>query len=470
MADLRYCKSCFKKQQRINQLVVENERLRARLYARERSAKEGPFGSATPSSKVPFKANALSESQERRGGGRAGHIGHGRQSIEEAEADRVESVEVKTQTCPDCGVRLRSEGQRKRTVTDLRPPEVIKALYRLGRKVCPKCRRRFTARAPGVLPKCLYSNAFLTHVAVQHYLWGVPLGRIEQQTGVGYGALVQGQKRLARLLERVIDRLVEEYRRSPVKHADETGWRTDGHNGYAWLFATPTISLFRFRQSRSGAVAAEVLGKTLLPGVLVVDRYNAYNKAPVPLQYCYGHLKRDVDDLEKRFPDQSEVAAFVQSLSPTLGEAMHLRTLNLPRKEFTRRGARIKRRIIAIVHRHAGHPAIRKVQDIFRKHSKRLYHWTRDPTIPAENNLAERDLRPLVIARKVSFGSQSEAGARTRETLMTILHTLKKRGSSSKVATALQTTLDRLAENRSLDPWALLFGHSPCHPLSSGQD
>ena len=90
------------------------------------------------------------------------------------------------------------------------------------------------------------------------------------------------------------------------------------------------------------------------------------------------------------------------------------------------------------------------MQDIFRKHSKRLYHWTRDPTIPAENNLAERDLRPLVIARKVSFGSQSEAGARTRETLMTILHTLKKRGSSSKVAAVLQAALDRLAQDRSL--------------------
>ena len=46
MADLYYCKVCLKKQQRINQLVVENERLRARLNARERSAKEGPFGSA----------------------------------------------------------------------------------------------------------------------------------------------------------------------------------------------------------------------------------------------------------------------------------------------------------------------------------------------------------------------------------------------------------------------------------------
>jgi hypothetical protein len=386
MADLYYCKVCLKKQQRINQLVVENERLRARLNARERSAKEGPFGSATPSSKMPFKANALPDPQERRGGGRPGHVGHGRQSIEEAEADLVESVEVETQTCPDCGVRLHSKGQRKRTVTELRPPEVIKVLYRLG--------------------------------------------RIEQQTGVGYGALIQPQKQLARLLSPAIEKMITEYRQAPVKHAGETGWRTDGRNGYAWLFATPKLSLFRFRQSRSGAVAGEVLAKTPLPGVLVVDRYSAYHKAPIPLQYCYAHLKRTVEDLEKQFPDQREVVAFVESLAPTLGEAMHLRTLNLPRKEFTRRAARINRRIIAIVHRHASHRAI----------------------------------------QKVSFGSQSEPGARTRETLMTILHTLKKRVSSSKVAAVLQDALDRLAEDRSLDPWALLFEPTPCQHLSYDQD
>ena len=470
MTELRYCRACFEKQQRINKLEVENERLKARLYARQRSAKEGPFGSATPSSKVPFKANALSQRQERRGGGKAGHVGHGRGRVEEADADRVERVVLARATCPDCGVTLRSDGSRRRTVIDLKAPKVERVVYRLERRVCPKCRRRFAARAPGVLPKGLYSNAFLSHVAVQHYVWGVPLGRIEQQTGVGYGALVQGQKRLARRLEPAIKKLIEAYRLSPVKHADETGWRTDGRNGYAWLFATPTISLFRFRQSRSAAVAAEALGKKPLPGVLVVDRYNAYNKAPVALQYCYAHLKRDVDDLEKQFPDQDEVAAFVGSLSAALAEAMHLRTLRLSRKEFRRRATRIRKRITAIVHRQARHPAIQKVQDIFRKHPKRLYHWTRDPTIPAENNLAERDLRPLVIARKVSFGSQSEAGARTRETLMTILHTLKKRGPPSAITTALQSALDRLAEKPSLDPWPLLFGPTTRHPRSSAQD
>ena len=468
MNELRYCRACLEKQQTINRLTVENERLKAQVRAQERSAKQGPFGSGTPSAKLPFKPNALSDRQARRGGGKPGHAGHGRRSVPQERADRVETLAVATAACPECGVALRSEGSRERTVTDLKPPKVEKVLYRLERRVCPRCGRRFAADAPGVLPKCLYSNAFLAHVATQHYLWGVPLGRIEQQTGVGCGSLVQGQRQLARLLEPATEALLKQYRRSKIKHADETGWRTDGGNGYAWLFATPRLSLFRFRQNRSAAVAAEVLGKKPLPGVLVVDRYNAYNRAPVPLQYCLEHLKRDVKELEKQFPDQVEVAAFVGSLAPALSEAMTLRTLDLPRQEFLRRADRTKRRIIAVVHRQASHPAIQKMQDISRKHKNRLYHWALDPSIPAENNLAERDLRPLVIARKVSFGSQSEAGARTRETLMTVLHTLKKRRGASGVAAALQSALDHVAANPAGNIVDLLF--KPDTPLSRSSD
>jgi len=88
------------------------------------------------------------------------------------------------------------------------------------------------------------------------------------------------------------------------------------------------------------------------------------------------------------------------------------------------------------------HPAIWKIQDIFREKADRLYHWAEDRSIPADNNLAERELRPLVIARKISFGSQSDAGARTREILMTVLHTLTKRRSD--VTAALKSALDKL--------------------------
>jgi len=49
-----------------------------------------------------------------------------------------------------------------------------------------------------------------------------------------------------------------------------------------------------------------------------------------------------------------------------------------------------------------------------------------------------------VIARKTSFGSQSDVGARTREILMTVLHTLKK--GTDDVTTAFRPGLDKLAE------------------------
>jgi hypothetical protein len=90
-----------------------------------------------------------------------------------------------------------------------------------------------------------------------------------------------------------------------------------------------------------------------------------------------------------------------------------------------------------------------------------MYHWAKDRRVPAENNLAERDLRPTVIARKVSFGSQSDAGALTRSVLMTVLHTLKKQGFDP--AARLKNVLDTLATNISQDPFPLLLARDSPH-------
>jgi hypothetical protein len=259
---------------------------------------------------------------------------------------------------------------------------------------------------------------------------------------------------LAQRLAPVIEKLVRDYRRAPVKHADETGWRTDGHNGYAWLFCAETISLFRFRGSRSAQVAQLVLGVRRLRGVLVVDRYHAYNRAPCALQYCYAHLLRDVEDLEKEFPNQLEIQRFVAALAPLLARAMHLRGLQLSAASFRQQAAQTRTEIEAVTNAPAQHPAIQKIQNLFREKAERLYHWAKDRSVPADNNRAERELRPLVIARKLSFGSQSEAGARTREVLMSVLHTLRKR--NAEVTAAFQRVLDRLAEDQTVDLYKLL--------------
>jgi len=295
------------KQRQINELREETCQLKARLRYQERTAREGSFGSSTPSSKVPVKPSSLPERQAKTGGGRRGHKGNGGKAVPEEHAHRVVDVPG-PDCCPDCGGALENKGSRPRTVLEAQPVRVERIVYRLAGKRCPHCGKNVQTPAPGVLPKCQYGNGLLTYLATQHYQYGTTLGQLEKQTGIGVGSVVEALHQLARRLGTVPPRLLEEYRRAAVKHADETGWRTDGGNGYAWLFATPDMSLFRFRSTRSASVVREVFGPDRLPGVLVVDRYAAYNAAPCKLQYCYAHLLRDLQDIEKNFPDQARGA------------------------------------------------------------------------------------------------------------------------------------------------------------------
>jgi hypothetical protein len=442
----------LKKEQEIDRLRQEIARLKDRLRYQERTAHEGVFGSSTPSSKIPIKPNVEPTGPRRAGGAHPGHCGHGRQRLDAN--DCVRRVPV-GERCPDCGAPLQHKGTAARGVVDVEPLRRQVIRYELEQKYCPRCRRAVAAHAPGVLPRNLLGNRLLTHVAVQHYLYGVTLGQLENQLDIGYGTLMGALHQLAGYFEPVLERLVRDYRRAPVKHADETGWRTDGHNGYAWLFCTETISLFRFRGSRSAQVAQAALGVRRLRGVLVVDRYHAYNRVPCALQYCYAHLLRDVEDLEKEFPNPPEIHRFVGALAPLLARAMHLRGLRLSPAQFRQQAAQTRAEIEAATSAPAQHPAIQKIQNLFREKAGRLYHWAEDPSVPADNNRAERELRPLVIARKVSFGSQSEAGAHTREVLMSVLHTLRKR--TDDLTGAFQRALDRLAEDPKADPYKLLF-------------
>lgn len=454
---LHYCRDCLRKQQEIDRLKEENARLKDRLRYQERNAKEAPFGSSTPSAKRAVKPNSLEENQKKKGGAQPGHAGSGRSQPQPEEVTRTQRVPGLGK-CPDCGTRLRAKGVKRRTVIEVVPVQKEIVVYELEQGDCPRCHRVFTAPAPGVFAKGLFGNRLLAYVAQEHYVHGTTMGRLARQLGLHRGSLLGAMHALAARLESVPDKLVAQYRRAPVKHADETGWRNDGRNGYAWLFCTLLLSLFRFRQSRSAKVALEVFGPRRLPGTLVVDRYAGYNKVLCALQYCYAHLLREVEDLGKEFAQQTEVQRFVETLAPLLAQAMKLRTQGLKRKEFHQQARQIKAHIRESVQIQAQHPGIQRIQNIFRENVARLYHWARHPSIPAENNRAERELRPLVIARKISFGSQSEQGLKTREVLMSVLHTLGKRTDDGFAP--FTRALDALAVKPTRNPYDLLFNSS----------
>ena len=214
---MTYCKECLNKQQKINELEEEISQLETKLRYQQRTAKEGFFGSSTPSSKIPVKPNNCTEHQHNQGGGKTGHKGHGRASICQEDADKVEEIRI-GDTCPDCGTTLDNKGTKTRTVMDCQPIKMKQILYYLERKHCPKCKKLISARPPGVLAKCLYTNQLLAYVAVQHYIYGNTLGQIEKQTGIGYSSLVDALHQLAGILKDVPKSLIEAYRSAAVNY------------------------------------------------------------------------------------------------------------------------------------------------------------------------------------------------------------------------------------------------------------
>ena len=79
---------------------------------------------------------------------------------------------------------------------------------------------------------------------------GCPLAQIQRylrtvhQLHVSMGAIVDAVHRTARKAQGVVAGILERIRGSPVVHADETGWRQNGNNGYVWTFSTPTERYF----------------------------------------------------------------------------------------------------------------------------------------------------------------------------------------------------------------------------------
>lgn len=453
----RFCQNCFELQCQVDKLTVEIGCLKDKIRYLEQGKNEGVFGSSTPSSKKTFKKNSPDKGKPKMGGAKKGHKGHGRSQ------ENITSVEPLDlpDTCPDCGTTLQKRGQRQRVAKDIKPPKPDVIEYECERGWCPHCKKHHTAKPPSVLPRMLFGNGLLSHVISLHFEQGIPLGRIEEMYDLNHGSLCMAFHRLSDFVGPVIPLLIQQLRKSSVINADESTWRTDGNNGYVWLFCSERTSIFQFTNTRSGSVARDVLGLKFLPGCLVRDRYAGYHKILGRQQYCYAHLLRDVKDLGEEFLNDQEVQNFVEQLSILLSDAIKLRNRKISDKVYYRKAQMLKKQILNWAYCDCQHAAIRSYQDIFKKGQGRLFEWAEDRNVPADNNRAERELRPVIIARKTSFGSQSERGAKTRSILTTLINTVKKRQKDKSFTDWFKTLLDHWVEQPDLTPKQILKSIGP---------
>ncbi len=223
--------------------------------------------------------------------------------------EATERVVHALRQCPDCGAPL-AGGTVKRTreVIELPPPSVVVTEHVYLERQCPDCRRRCVPRPElddvVVSGRSRLGHRLLSLIAVLREEARVPFAMIQRLLGTLTGLhLSQGDvlRHIADRATPLVAYITAAIRGSLVVHADETGWREDGRNGYVWTFSTPEARLF-LRGSRARAMLTAGLGDDFA-GVLVSDFYAVYTGYEGLHQYCWAHLLRDVHELTEQHPD-----------------------------------------------------------------------------------------------------------------------------------------------------------------------
>jgi transposase len=343
--------------------------------------------------------------------------------------------------CPDCGYALRGQAvQRRREVLELPATAVQVVEHQFLKRYCPVCAAYKTPQAEFagvVLGQGRIGVRLASLIGTLRASYRLPLAQIQALLAAVYGlhlSLGGLQDILARLRRQVAPvraAIVAQARASPVLHMDETGWRQDGQNGYLWVQATdgPTPArCYTFDRSRSGQVARQLLDG--FGGVLSTDFYAAYDQYAGPKQRCWAHLLRDAHKLGEAYPGHADVQDWVAALKGLFAGAQALDLSACTPRQRARVARELERRLQALATCYrttAGHPAQVLAQRLHRYESE-LFEFIRTPAVSPTNNLAERTVRPQVIARKISGGTRSADGSAIRCDLATVFHTWAARG------------------------------------------
>jgi transposase len=244
------------------------------------------------------------------------------------------------------------------------------------------------------------------------------------QVRVSLGAVVRQEQAQSAALAPVVEEARSAVQQAAVVNIDETGWRQAKQRAWLWTVATATLTVFRIDRTRSGAALEALLG-TDFSGVVGSDRWSAYSRFPAERRaLCHAHLKRDFQALVDRGGEAESIGRWGLAEIQRLFALWHrFRVREFDRQELRRRLVPVQARLGPLLRRGQENPD-RKAAGLCRALTKwwpALWTFARLDGVEPTNNGAERALRPAVLWRKGSFGSDSEAGSRFAERLLTMV-------------------------------------------------
>jgi transposase len=435
------------------QVIMElrrvNQRLQAEIEELKRRGGAAPFskGKRKPDPKPPGRKPGQGFFRFRSG-------------PESAEVRESIPVIVAERCCPDCGGELGRTRREMVSTTDVpAQPKPETRCYAVEVRQCRQCGGKVRGRHPDIARGQHGATAHrigprikaLAHIL--HYVHGVPVRKtpaiLEDLTGVRLtqGAITQNalQQAAGAVGERY-KTLRASVREQAVVHTDDTGWRVGGDRAFLMAFVNPALSVYQIRPRHRNEEVRELVPADF-GGVMVCDRgrsYDAVELEGVAQQKCLAHLIRNAAKVAEE--KNGRARHFARQLTNLLRRALRLSagSAAMRLKDYRRQAQALDDELTNLLRdRTLRDPDNQRLlngagaqQD--RRH---LLRFLSEPGVEPTNNRAERDLRPAVIARKVSHCSKTQRGARAFEAFTSVLQTFRKTNSSALAAslTALIT-------------------------------
>ena len=347
-------------------------------------------------------------------------------------------ISVPLDQCPECHGALSEVRPVVQYIEDIPPvrPQVTELTTHCG--YCPCCQKEVRSTHPlqvslaeGAAAVQLGPNALAVACQLnkQH---GLTLRKTQTVLkslfglSITPGGLVQAMKRMADRLRPRYEAMIQELRQGPVMHSDETSWWVGGPGWWLWVFTTTTTTIYHVAQGRGRAVLLSLIGLEF-EGVLVSDCLAIYDDVNRLQHKCYSHHLKAISQAIEQAPSD-----YLNEVRGLLKGAMALKEaqgeMDAQKQSECRAG--LDQRANELLTMPRSEPWEERVRRRLFKQRDHLFTFLDHAPVPATNNLAERQLRPAVIARKLSCGNKTQAGAQSWEVLASLAATCKQRAQS----------------------------------------
>ena len=376
--------------------------------------------------------------KKRKQGGQKGHLKHCRELIAPEECHQI--IPCIPDHCRRCGDVLEGTDAQpiRHQVWDLPPINPIVTEYQQHRIHCPCCGITTCGELPPGVPtgQCGPRLAAFTGLLMGHFrqskrrtsmfledLLNVPCsaGWTVKIQNIVSDSLAAPYEQLRSQLSKQKQLFVDE---SPTKQRKTKAW--------LWVAVAPMFAVFGIFLNRK-RISLNALVGNYSNIILNCDRAKMYFDCKC-LQWCWAHLKRDIQKLRdspdrqvKRLGDdlmRQQKRLFQHFRRYKAGEIRWATFQNLVRpirKKFNTLLLRGKR---------SGNQGMTGMCQELYAHRDWLWTFVKVQGIEPTNNTAERSLRPAVIYRKLSFGTQSATGSRFLERILTVSETCRMQGRS----------------------------------------